>query len=232
MVGIPLLVRGRGEETSKMTQREEILSRIIDCVIEGDRDGARESAQAVLDAGMSPMLAITEGYARAMREVGGRYDAKEFFVPEVLVAAKAMKAGVEVLQPYLGGEESEQKGKITICTIEGDIHDLGKNIVALMLQMYGYDVNDLGRDVPIHKVIEAAKRQGAAVIAVSALMTTSMRNMEKLIEALEADGSRDQFKVAIGGAAVSRAYCDDIGADIFAEDAVQAVEAIGRALGW
>jgi len=238
MVGIPLLVRGRGEETSKMTQREEILSRIIDCVIEGDRDGARESAQAVLDAGMSPMLAITEGYARAMREVGGRYDAKEFFVPEVLVAAKAMKAGVEVLQPYLGGEESEQKGKadgrhpITICTIEGDIHDLGKNIVALMLQMYGYDVNDLGRDVPIHKVIEAAKQQDADVIAVSALMTTSMRNMEKLIDALKADGSRERFKVAIGGAAVSRAYCDDIGADIFAEDAVQAVEAIGRALRW
>jgi corrinoid protein of di/trimethylamine methyltransferase len=225
-----LLVRGRGEETSKMAQREEILSRIIDCVIEGDREGARESAQAVLDAGISPMLAITEGFARAMQEVGGRYDAKEFFVPEVLVAAKAMKAGVEVLQPYLGGEENDQKGKITICTIEGDIHDLGKNIVALMLQMYGYDVNDLGRDVPVHKVIEAAKQQGADVIAVSALMTTSMRNMEKLIDALRADGSRDRFKVAIGGAAVSREYCDSIGADIFAEDAVQAVEAIGRAL--
>jgi corrinoid protein of di/trimethylamine methyltransferase len=213
-----------------MAQREEILSRIIDCVVEGDREGARESAQAVLDAGISPMLAITEGYARAMQVVGGRYDAKEFFVPEVLVAAKAMKAGVEVLQPYLGGEENEQKGKITICTIEGDIHDLGKNIVALMLQMYGYDVNDLGRDVPVLEVIEAAKKQGADVIAVSALMTTSMRNMVKLIDALEADGSRDRFKVAIGGAAVSQAYCDDIGADIFAKDAVQAVEAIDRAI--
>jgi methylmalonyl-CoA mutase cobalamin-binding domain/chain len=141
-----------------------------------------------------------------------------------------MKAGVDVLQPYLGGEENEQKGRITICTIEGDIHDLGKNIVALMLQMFGYDVNDLGRDVPVQQVIEAAKQQDADVIAVSALMTTSMRNMVKLIDALEADGSRDRFKVAIGGAAVSQDYCDDIGADIFAQDAVQAVEAIGRAL--
>ena len=213
-----------------MMQREEILSRIIECVVEGDREGAIESAQAVLDAGISPMLAITEGYARAMQVVGGRYDAKEFFVPEVLMAAKAMRAGVEVLEPYLGSEETEQKGRITICTIEGDIHDLGKNIVALMLQMYGYDVNDLGRDVPVQQVIEAAKTQGADVIAVSALMTTSMRNMVKLIDALEADGSRDRFKVAIGGAAVSQDYCDDIGADIFAKDAVQAVESIDRAI--
>jgi corrinoid protein of di/trimethylamine methyltransferase len=223
-------MKTRGEETPRMAQQEEILNRIIDCVVEGDREGARESAQAVLDAGISPTLAITEGYAKAMQAVGRRYDAKEFFVPEVLMAAKAMKAGVEVLQPYLGGEENEQKGKITICTIEGDIHDLGKNIVALMLQMYGYDVNDLGRDVPVHQVIEAAKTQDADVIAVSALMTTSMRNMVKLIDALKADGSRDRFKVAIGGAAVSQAYCDDIGADIFAKDAVQAVEAIDRAL--
>jgi len=224
------LVEARGEEISRMAQQEEILNRIIDCVVKGDREGARESAQAVLDAGISPMLAITEGYARAMQVVGGRYDAKEFFVPEVLMAAKAMKAGVEVLQPYLGDEETEQKGKITICTIEGDIHDLGKNIVALMFRMYGYDVNDLGRDVPVHQVIEAAKKQGADVIAVSALMTTSMRNMVKLIDALEADGSRDRFKVAIGGAAVSQDYCDDIGADIFAKDAVHAVEAIDRAI--
>ena len=213
-----------------MAQQEEILNRIIDCVVRGDREGARVSAQAVLDAGISPMLAITEGYSKAMQVVGGRYDAKEFFVPEVLVAAKAMKAGVDVLQPHLGGEKNEQKGRITICTIEGDIHDLGKNIVALMLQMFGYDVNDLGRDVPVQRVIEAAKQQDADVIAVSALMTTSMRNMVKLIDALEADGSRDRFKVAIGGAAVSQDYCDDIGADIFAQDAVQAVEAIGRAL--
>ena len=119
---------------------------------------------------------------------------------------------------------------MTICTIEGDVHDLGKNIVALMLEMYGYEVNDLGKGVPVQQVIEAAKAQGADVIAVSALMTTSMRNMAKLIDALKRDGCRDQFKVAIGGAPISQAYCDRIGADIFAKDAVGAVEAIDRAL--
>ena len=213
-----------------MMQRDEILGQIIECVVDGDRERSRELAQAVIDSGVPPMVAITEGYAKAMQIVGGKYDARDFFVPEVLISAKAMRAGVEVLKPHLGGDGNEQKGKVTICTIEGDVHDLGKNIVALMLEMYGYEVNDLGKGVPVQQVIEAAKAQGADVIAVSALMTTSMRNMAKLIDALKRDGCRDQFKVAIGGAPISQAYCDRIGADIFAKDAVGAVEAIDRAL--
>jgi 5-methyltetrahydrofolate--homocysteine methyltransferase len=213
-----------------METREDILSRIIESVVDGDREGAKEMAQAALDACLPPMVTVTEGFARAMQIVGEKYDEKEFFVPEVLVAAKAMEAGVKVLKPHLEGGQDEQKGKVTICTIQGDVHDLGKNIVALMLRMYGYDVNDLGRDVPISTVIEGAKKQGADVIAVSALMTTSMRNMQRLIDALEEEGLRDRFKIAVGGAPISQLYCDAIGADIYAEDAVDAVKAIGTVL--
>jgi len=214
-----------------MGQREDVFDRIIRSVVDGDREGARALAGEVIDAGISPVLAVTEGYARAMQIVGEKYDAKEFFVPVVLVAAKAMEAGLEVLKPHLGDDGDECRGKITICTIQGDVHDLGKSIVALMLRMYGYTVNDLGRDVAIERIVEAAKKQNADVIAVSALMTTSMRNMQRLVDVLEEDGSRDRFKIAVGGAPVSQSYCDAIGADIYAEDAVAAVMAIGAALG-
>lgn len=213
-----------------METREDILSRIIESVVGGDREGAREMAQAALDAGIPPMVTVTKGFSRAMQIVGQRYDEKEYFVPEVLVAAKAMEAGVDVLRPHLDGDEGEQKGKVTICTIQGDVHDLGKSIVALMLRMHGYAVNDLGRDVPIEAVIDGATEQGADVIAVSALMTTSMRNMRRLIDTLEERGLRERFKVAVGGAPLSQAYCDAIGADIYAQDAVGAVKAIDTAL--
>jgi 5-methyltetrahydrofolate--homocysteine methyltransferase len=213
-----------------METREDILSRIIESVVDGDRESAKELAQAALDAGVPPMVTATEGFTRAMQIVGERYDEKEFFVPEVLVAAKAMEAGVEVLRPHLEGEEDERKGKVTICTIQGDIHDLGKGIVALMLRMHGYDVNDLGRDVSIRDVIDGAKKHGADVIALSALMTTSMQNMKRLVDALEEEGLRDRFKVAVGGAPLSQSYCEAIGADIYAVDAVEAVRAIDTVL--
>ena len=184
-----------------------------------------------LGSGSDP-LDILKICREAMEAVGERFETGEFFLSELIYSAEVFKAVSAMLEPRLlaGQVGEDSKGAVVFGTPKGDIHDLGKNIVALMLQMYGYDVNDLGRDVPVLQVIEAAKQQGADVIAVSALMTTSMRNMVKLIDALEADGSRDRFKVAIGGAAVSQDYCDDIGADIFAQDAVQAVEAIGRAL--
>jgi len=209
----------------------DILNRIRLAVIEGDSEQARGLALEAVQSGMPASQAVEEGFSGGIQVVGQKYESKEYFVPEVLLSAKALKAGIEVLKPHLLADGGAGKGRITICTIQGDIHDLGKNLVALMLEANGYEVNDLGRDVPIATIIDAAKAHRSDVIAVSALMTTSMANMRSLIQSLEADGSRGDFKVAVGGAPLSQSYCTSIGADIYAEDAAGAVRSISKALG-
>jgi len=209
----------------------DILRRIQEAVVQGNSEEARNLAHEVIRCGMSVSEAIERGFSGGIQVVGDKYESKEYFVPEVLLSAMALKAGIEILKPHLLAGDEVEKGRVTICTIQGDIHDMGKNLVALMLEANGYDVNDLGRDVPIDRIIEEAKRHRSDVIAVSALMTTSMANMGKLIQSLEADGSRQDFKVAVGGAPLSQSYCERIGADIYAEDAAGAVNSIARALG-
>jgi corrinoid protein of di/trimethylamine methyltransferase len=211
-------------------QREALYQQIVASVVAGDTQTARQLAQAVVEAGIPPREAIVHGYTRAIQIVGDRYDRRECFVPEVLVAAEAMRAGVQELKGYLEDGDEVSKGTVVIASIEGDLHDIGKNIVALMLEMQGYRVHDLGRDVPVDRVIDEAQAQQADVIAVSALMTTSMKNMARLIERLVERGCREQFTVAIGGAAVNQAYCERIGADLFAHNAVEAVRRLERLL--
>lgn len=208
----------------------DTLNRIRLAVLEGDSEQARNLAHEAVRSGMPAGLVVEEGFSAGIQVVGQKYESREYFVPEVLLSAKALRSGIEVLKPHLLADGGAGRGRVTICTIQGDIHDLGKNLVALMLEANGYDVNDLGRDVPIATIIEAAKVHRSDVIAVSALMTTSMANMRKLVDALVADGSRANFKIAVGGAPLSQSYCASIGADIYAEDAAGAVRSIRMAL--
>ena len=197
----------------------ERLQELYDSVLNGDTPGARAGVQAALDDGIEPGAILNDSMIAAMREVGRLFEEGEYFVPEMLVAARAMQQGLAILRPYLASANVQSPGRVAIGTVKGDLHDIGKNLVGMMLEGAGFDIVDLGTDVPPERFVQAAVEGNANIIALSALLTTTMPNMKVTIEALKLAGVRDRVKVLVGGAPVTEEYARQIGADGFAPDA-------------
>ena len=184
--------------------------------------------QAIAD-GVEPQAIINGYMIKAMEEVGQRFQRGEAFVPNLLMAARAMKGSLDILKPLMKGDASNTLGKVVIGTVKGDLHDIGKNLVASMLEGCGFEVINLGVDVPSEKFIAAIKENNADILCLSALLTTTMNYMKDVIEALKADGLRDKVKVMVGGAPVTALFAEQVGADGYSEDASEAV-ALARRL--
>ena len=202
----------------------DLLEEMAKAVIDGDEEKAVSFAKEALEKGMDPTEAIENGFARGMNEVGRLFEKLEIFLPQVIMSADAMTAGVEVCRQYLiakGGEASRKT--VLLGTIQGDVHDIGKNIVKIMLESNGFEVHDLGRDVPVLHFVEKIKELYPDVVGVSALMTTTMVHMPRLIEAIKETGLRDRVKIMVGGAPVLPEWAREIGADGYGESAMEAV---------
>jgi 5-methyltetrahydrofolate--homocysteine methyltransferase len=213
----------------KYEDRTMSLETIYESVIEGNAPAVEAGIKAALDEGMEPDVVLKQSLIAAMDEVGKRFEEGDFFVPEMLIAARAMQAGLGLLKPHLVEGGIEAAGTVAIGTVQGDLHDIGKNLVAMMLEGAGYEVNDLGVDVDPQAFVQAAN-DGAQVIGMSALLTTTMSNMQKTLDALQEAGVRDKIKVVIGGAPVTDAFAQQIGADAFAPDASSATRAVRELL--
>ncbi len=202
---------------------EPLIKEIYTNVMEGEAEAVKEKVQAALGQGIEAPVILNEGMIAAMSEVGRLFEEGEYFVPEMLIAARAMQSGLALLKPYLKDSDVKSAGKVVIGTVKGDLHDIGKNLVAMMLEGAGFEIVDLGTDVAPERFVEAVREQGAQVVALSALLTTTMPAMKATIEALTAAGIRDQVKVMIGGAPITQDYANLIGADGFSPDASRAV---------
>ena len=200
---------------------QAILETIQNGVIEGNSVLVVTNVQAALDQGIAPSTILEQGLIAAMQEVGSLFEEGEYFVPELLVAARAMKAGLALLRPLLVAEDIEPAGKVVIGTVRGDMHDIGKNLVGMMLEGAGFEVHDLGVNVAPDAFVDAVRNDRVDIIALSALLTTTMSNMEEVIRQLKQAGLRDKVKVLVGGAPVTEAFAQRIGADGFAPDASQ-----------
>ncbi len=201
------------------------LGQLREAVLEGQVSRARELTEKALSEGYLPARLFSEALAPAMDEVGRRMQAGEYYIPEVLVAAKAMKAATEVLKPLIvGSGEGRSRGSVLMGTVKGDLHDIGKNLVIMMLEGAGFEVIDLGTDVPVERFVSAVRESRPQVLGMSALLTTTMLQMPKVLEALRAEGLRSQVKVMVGGAPLNQRFADEMGADGFGMDAPSAVE--------
>jgi corrinoid protein of di/trimethylamine methyltransferase len=211
----------------------EILKQLREVVILGEPDQARELAAQALEAGVAPLTAIEEALNPGMQVVGDRYESGEYFIPDLVMSAEAMKAAMGVFEPALIARQEERQvlGTVVIGTVEGDIHEIGKSLVATMLSAAGFQVHDLGVDVPAPEFVKRVQETGANVVGLSALLTTTMLNQEAVIEALEEAGLREQVKVVIGGAPTSTDWAQTIGADAYAENANEAVGVVKELLG-
>ena len=207
-----------------------LIQEIHEAVIEGQANAVVPKVEQALADGLAPDIILNDGLISAMAEVGQLFEDGEFFVPEMLIAARAMSAALEILKPRLVEQGIEPIGKIAIGTVKGDLHDIGKSLVAMMLEGAGFEIVDLGVDVPAEKFIEAVN-DGAKVVAMSALLTTTMPNMKTAIEAIEEAGLRDQTVIMVGGAPVTQAYAEEIGADGYSPDASAAVRKAKELLG-
>ncbi len=199
-----------------------ILEEMSALLMKGKAKDVRALVEQALAEGMDPSTILTEGLLSGMSIIGERFKKNEVYVPEVLIAARAMKSGMEVLQPALTSGGVEPRGTAVVGTVKGDLHDIGKNLVCMMLEGAGLRVVDIGIDVPPEKFVEAAKENKAQVIGVSALLTTTMTNMKAVVDAVKESGI--QAKVMVGGAPVTQAFCDEIGADGYAADAASAAD--------
>lgn len=202
---------------------EPIIQSIQESVINGQRAEVGSLVSQALDTNILPEEILNAGLIAAMKEVGARFEAGEFYVPEMLIAARAMQAGLAILKPYLVQSGVESAAKIVIGTVKGDLHDIGKNLVAMMLEGAGFEIIDLGTDVAPEKFVSAVQENNASLIGISALLTTTMSNMKLVIASLKDTGLRDSVKVMIGGAPVTEAFAKEIGADGYAPDASRAV---------
>jgi corrinoid protein of di/trimethylamine methyltransferase len=202
-------------------------------VVEGEVERAVELAQQALAQGLNPVVAIEEGYAQGIREVGEGFARGDYFLPHLAIGAEAMKQAMVVLEPELVRRQQERKtlGRVVLGTVAGDIHEIGKTLVGTMLAANGFAVTDLGVDVSPERFIEAVRRDRAQVVGLSALLTTTMLAQRDIIAALEQAGLRDQVRVLIGGAPVTASWAKEIGADGYAEDAVGAVRKAKELLG-
>jgi len=188
--------------------------------------GVVELVQQALEINISPQVIITEGLTAGMQVVGEKFSTKEYFIPDMLASAEAVGAAMDIMKPVLESANVETKGKFAIATVKGDIHDIGKNIVAILLKGAGYEVHDLGIDVPVEKVVEFVKEENLGYLGLSALLTTTMTEMGVVVKALEENKLRSSVKVLIGGAAVSEEFAQEIGADAYCVDAFDAVRVL------
>jgi len=202
---------------------------IFDSILQFNDTGAARCVQAELEHGADPMTVLNQGLIAAMDEVGRRYAQGVFFVPEMLMAAQAMKSGMSVLRPYLENTGAAQGSGIVIGTVKGDQHDIGKNLVAMMLECSGFEVLDLGTDVEPEKFVKAARKRGAKLIALSALITTTLASMAATVSRIKSE--RNPPKTLVGGAPVTREFADRIGADGYSPDAVGAIDVVRHLLG-
>lgn len=207
------------------------LEKLYQAVLNGDAKTAVAITQQAIAEDADPLDLISKTMVPAMDEVGRRFEEEEYFVPELLLSARAMKGALELLRPLLAARGAEPTGRVAIGTVQGDLHDIGKNLVASLLEGGGFEVVDLGADVPPQKFIEAIEQKGVKIVALSALLTVTMPSMKKTIEALKEAGVRDHVKVMIGGAPVTQQYADDIGADGYSENASAAVALARRLAG-
>jgi corrinoid protein of di/trimethylamine methyltransferase len=206
------------------------LKQLHDAVISGDAKLAREITEQALQQGTEPLKLVNEYMVPAMDEVGRRFECNEYFVPELLLSARAMKAALELVRPLLAAAGAKPVARVVIGTVKGDLHDIGKNLVAAMLEGGGFEVIDLGVNVTPEKFITAARDKDAQIIAMSALLTTTMPAMKTTIEEISKAGLRDKVKVLIGGAPITQKYAEEIGADGYSDNAPAAVALAKRAL--
>jgi len=210
---------------------EEKLDPVYEAVINGEMGSIGALVQDALDAGLNAGIVLQNGLIPAMAEVGRLFERGDYFVPEMLIAARVMKTGLEILRPLLVDSAIEATGHVIIGTVKGDMHDIGKNLVGMMLEGAGFEIEDLGVDVDPDRFVEAIKAKPPDIVGLSALLTTTMPAMEKTIKAITAAGLRDQLKIIVGGAPVTTEYAQKIGADGFAMDAGQAAALARRLMG-
>ncbi len=216
-------------QIKKGTHYEEVfftmatLESVSNCVVTGNIGAVTGEVQALIDGGVAPASIINDGLIAGMNIVGPKFKAGEMFVPEVLMAAKAMGAGVELVKPLLAAGDMPSMGKVVLGTVKGDLHDIGKNLVGMMLESTGFEVVNVGIDVAPEKFLEAAKESGATIVAMSALLTTTMLAMKETVDLFKENGLTD-VKLIVGGAPVSKEFADEIGADGFAPDAATACD--------
>jgi 5-methyltetrahydrofolate--homocysteine methyltransferase len=197
----------------------------------GKMDEVKALTQKALDAGDAPEKVLKEGLIKAMDRIGVQFKNNEIYIPEVLIAARAMHAGLGVLKPILAKSNAAPSAKIVLGTVKGDLHDIGKNLVGMMLEGAGFEVIDVGIDAPAEKFVQVAKEKGAQVIGMSALLTTTMMQMKATVEALQAAGLKGKVKIVVGGAPVTDEFARQIGADGYAPDAASAVNTVKKVLG-
>jgi 5-methyltetrahydrofolate--homocysteine methyltransferase len=204
--------------------KEEFLDAIRDALVNLDLDKARRITRAALESGVDPREIILKSIGEGMEIIGRKFESSEYFIPELIIAGEIGKEISEMLKPYLKGEGVRKAGKVVIGTVKGDLHDIGKNIVKMMLEAAGFEVIDLGVDVPKEKFVEAVRNEKPDILGMSALLTVTMVEMKNVIEALKEAGLRDKVKVIIGGAAVTEDYAKSIGANGYGADAIEGVK--------
>ena len=209
----------------------EILQKIGESLQRGEHEQVAELTRQAIDAGLPATQILNDGLMAGMAVVGQRFGAHEIFLPELLLAARAMNAGIDLLKPLFLGGEMPTQGKVVIGTVKGDLHDIGKNLVGIMLKGAGYEVIDVGSDVAADVFVDAAEAEGASVVGLSALLTTTMTGMKEVVELVKARGLQDKIKVIVGGAPLSKAFAEEIGADAYGYDAGNAVELVKELAG-
>jgi corrinoid protein of di/trimethylamine methyltransferase len=214
-----------------MFEKEEILKELYEAVLQGDIQRASNAAELSLKASISPLVSIEEGLSIGIREVGNRFNRMEMFLPEMVLSSKAMEAALKVLEPHLVGQKAKRKGRVLIGTVKGDIHDIGRKIVVSLLKANRYEVVDLGRDIPPYDFLDKAKELQPQVIGMSGLLTTSMPEMQEVIQLMVDEGVRNNYIVIIGGGPTSQDFADQIGADGYGRTAYDAVLLCDNLLG-
>ncbi len=214
-----------------MSKQERILADLAKGVLELDENLTVTTAKEAVEEKLDAYTAINDGLVAGMNEAGRLYEEEEYFVPELLLASDSLYAGLEILTPHLPKDEEGEKAKVVIGVVQGDTHDIGKNLVKIMLEVGGFEVIDLGRDIPAEAFVAKAKEVKAQIIGLSTLMTTTMPQMEKVVRLLEEEGLKDSVKVLVGGGPVSHAYAKNIGADGYADNATNAVRVAKGLLG-
>ncbi|OQA20722.1 MAG: Methionine synthase [Actinobacteria bacterium ADurb.Bin346] len=204
---------------------------LADAIIAGDNVKSKEITQKLVDSGVNAIEILNDGLVPGMEVVGAKFKANEMYIPEVLIAARAMHAAMDIIKPMLSESGAEMKGTIVIGTVQGDLHDIGKNLVGMMLEGGGYTVVDVGVDVPSDKFVEEVKKSGAKVVGLSALLTTTMPVMKDVISAIRADAATKSTMVMVGGAPLTQEYADSIGANGYAPDASSAVDLAKKLMG-
>ncbi|MBM4274524.1 MAG: cobalamin-binding protein [Deltaproteobacteria bacterium] len=202
----------------------DILKRLEEAVVRGNMDEVKDLTQSALDNNLAPLTILDQGMIKGLEVVGQKFECQQIFIPEMLLSAMAMKEGLSLLKPRLENSDTPNLGKVVIGTVEGDVHDIGKNIVSMMLTGAGFQVVDLGFDVPAHKFLDAVKQEKADILALSCLFTPTRLAMKDVLQALLEANMRDKVKVLIGGAPIDQKFCDLIGADGYAPDAPGGVQ--------